>query len=667
MKPFYVTTPIYYVNDKPHIGHAYSTIAADVLCRFARVCGRPARMLTGTDEHGQKIERKAKELSIDPKAFVDKMAPAFGDAFRELTCDYDDFIRTTEPRHIERVQRLWSAIEEAGDLYLGEYEGWYSVSSEAYLTEKELLPGNLDPVTKKPVERVREASYFFRLSKYTEPLLRFYEANPNFVQPQARFNEVKSFVKGGLRDLSVSRTSFHWGVPVPGDSKHVMYVWLDALTNYISALGGPAPAGEAETYDRFWPPTAHAVHIVGKDILRFHAVYWPAFLMSAGIEPVSQVWAHGWLTVDGEKMSKSSGNFIPPGPLVRELGVDTIRYFLMRELAFGQDGDFSHSNLIARHRGDLGNGLGNLLHRMVSSIVKKSFGGKVPEVTPDRFGPLEKDLIQTAENSARTSRQCLEDVAPHRALESIWELVAATNRYVDQTTPWALAKEGKSEQLEVVSYAVLEVLRWLSVLLWPFIPGKADELRQQLGLKPLVVAEGNDLWPDRFGELEANTQTNPGKPLFPRIDEKQEAEIFARLGIGKTTETGKGNATVKAASEKDEKDEKDEERPLDFKDFTKVEMRVGVVLAAEAVPKSDKLLKLQIDLGEGSPRQVLSGIRKFYQAEDMIGRSVVVVANLAPRRMMGLESQGMVLAASHGDTLKLISPGDGLPAGTRVS
>ena len=454
MKPFYVTTPIYYVNDKPHIGHAYSTIAADVLCRYAKLSGRPARMLTGTDEHGQKIERRASELGVDPKAFVDRIAPAFGEAFQELDCHYDDFIRTTEARHIERVQRLWSALERAGDLYLGEYEGWYSVSSEAYLTEKELLPGHLDPVTKKPVERVREESFFFRLSKYTEPLLQFYDKHPTFVQPEARFNEVKSFVRSGLRDLSVSRTSFRWGVPVPGNPKHVMYVWLDALTNYISALGGPAPKGEAEPYDRFWPPSGQAIHIVGKDILRFHAVYWPAFLMSAGIEPVSQVWAHGWLTVDGEKMSKSTGNFIPPGPLVRELGADVIRYFLMRELAFGQDGDFSHANLIARHRGDLGNGLGNLLHRMVTSIVQKNLEGRVPNVGEERLGSLERSLIDTAHAAARASRGHLDNVAPHRALESIWELVSAANRYVDQTAPWALAKAGDKGRLEVVSYTV---------------------------------------------------------------------------------------------------------------------------------------------------------------------------------------------------------------------
>ncbi|RLB54743.1 MAG: methionine--tRNA ligase, partial [Deltaproteobacteria bacterium] len=391
MKPFYVTTPIYYVNDRPHIGHAYSTVAADVLARFQRLRGRPVRFLTGTDEHGQKIEEKAKELGKDPQAFVDEMSPPFREAFEELGCTLDDYIRTTDERHETRVQRLWNILVEKGDIYLGEYEGWYSVADEAFITEKEME--ELDEVTRSKVQRVREKSYFFKLSAYGDKLLEFYEKHPDSVQPQSRMNEVKSFVKGGLRDLSISRTSFKWGVPVPGDPDHVMYVWLDALTNYMSALGGPAAAGEEELFDKFWPPSADVVHIVGKDILRFHAVYWPAFLMSAGIEPPSQVWAHGWLTVDGQKMSKRFGNFIPPGPLVKEFGRDVVRYYLMREVAFGQDGDFSHKNLIARYHGELGNGLGNLLNRMVASIVKKSLGGQVPAVSESALTDLDRALI----------------------------------------------------------------------------------------------------------------------------------------------------------------------------------------------------------------------------------------------------------------------------------
>ncbi|MEM9191554.1 MAG: methionine--tRNA ligase [Myxococcota bacterium] len=684
MKPFYITTPIYYVNDRPHIGHAYSTIAADVLARYQRLRGRPTRFLTGTDEHGQKIERRAKEKGIEPQAFVDSMAPPFMEAFNELRCEYDDFIRTTEARHEERVGRIWKKLIDAGDIYLGEYEGWYSVSSEAYLTEKELLPGNLDPITRKPVERVREKSYFFRLSAYADRLMKFYETNPTFVQPEGRFNEVKSFVSGGLRDLSISRTSFRWGVPVPDDPEHVMYVWLDALTNYISALGGPAETGEAELFDRFWPDSGDAVHIVGKDILRFHAVYWPAFLMSAGIAPPTQVWAHGWLTVDGIKMSKSLGNFIPPGPLVEELGADPVRYYLMREVAFGQDGDFSHENLFARYHGDLGNGLGNLLNRMVSSIVKRNLGGKVPAVAEDRLSERERTLIETARRSATTCANHLDAIAPHRALEAAWELVAAANKYVDQTAPWNLAKNNQTAELEVVAYTVLESLRWLGIMLWPFMPDKCDALRGQLGLPPVAPIEEQDGWPSEWGALPGGTETAPGHALFPRFDKTQMAAIFERLGVGAEDkgassnaenqkgetgkgETGKGETPQKGAGDSKKASSSTKDGTIAFDDFMKVDLRLGTVLSAEPVKKSDRLLKLEIDLGEATPRQVLAGIRAHYDPATLVGKQVVVVANLKPRKIMGLESQGMVLAASDDSGLSVLGVDKSITTGTRVS
>ena len=451
MKPFYVTTPIYYVNDKPHIGHAYSTVAADVLARYARVRGRPTRFLTGTDEHGQKIEDRAKELGKETQAFVDEMSPPFKEAFEELGCSFDDYIRTTEARHESKVAELWKILEDKGDIYLGAYEGWYAVADEAYITDLEYKELSDDEKKKRKVERKKEESYFFKLSEYTQPLLDFYEKHPKFVQPEGRFNEVKSFVREGLQDLSISRTSFKWGVPVPGNDAHVMYVWLDALTNYISALGGPAKAGESELFDRFWAPNADVIHIVGKDILRFHAVYWPAFLLSAGIEPPGQVWAHGWLTINGEKMSKRSGNFIPPGPLVEAFGADVVRYYLAREVGFGQDGDFAHKNLLARYNGELANGLGNLLNRMVTSIVKRNLGGVVPE-PPSKTQELDDALIAAAKKSAAATAKHLDDIAPHRALDAIWELVGAANRYVDQTAPWALAKNGDTERLGEVAY-----------------------------------------------------------------------------------------------------------------------------------------------------------------------------------------------------------------------
>ncbi|MGB0678716.1 MAG: methionine--tRNA ligase, partial [Polyangiales bacterium] len=531
MSATYVTTPIYYVNDRPHIGHAYSTVAADLCCRYARLRGAAAWLLTGTDEHGQKVERRAREEGLEPQDFVDRMLPPFRALPALMHCDIDDFIRTTEPRHKRAVQALWQRLEAAGDIYLGEYEGWYSVHSEAFYTEKDLLDGKLCPVSKKPVERVKEKSYFFRLSKYTEPLLQHYEAHPDFVQPVGRFNEVKRFVAEGLHDLSISRTSFRWGVPVASCPEHVMYVWLDALTNYLSALGAPA-AGETTDprFAQWWPPAGRAVHIVGKDILRFHAVYWPAFLLSAGLPLPTQVWAHGWLTVNGEKMSKSSGNFIPPDAICNALGADVLRYYLMREVAFGQDGDFSHPKVLARYHGDLGNGLGNLLQRMLSGIVAKHLDGRVPIVAVRPLEGEDKALAELAQDVAGRAAAHYAAMAPQRALEAIWELVFACNRYVDQMAPWALAKAGDKVRLGQVCYHVLETLRWLSVMLWPCMPEKADALRQQLGLGALLPNVGQDVWPSVWGGLGGGGRTQPGPALFPRFEGVQEQELLARMG-----------------------------------------------------------------------------------------------------------------------------------------
>ena len=672
-RPFYVTTPIYYVNDKPHIGHAYSTVAADVLARYARLRGRPTRFLTGTDEHGQKIEEKAQELGEEPSDFVDRMSPPFKEAFEKLDCSFDDYIRTTEARHESEVQELWQMLEASGDIYLGEYEGWYSVADEAFITETEYE--ELDEVTKKKVKRVSEPSYFFKLSAYGEKLLAYFEEHPDFVKPEGRFNEVKAFVKGGLRDLSISRTSFTWGVPVPGDEKHVMYVWLDALTNYVSALGGPSNPGSSPLFDRFWGKDAQQIHVVGKDILRFHAVYWPAFLLSAGVELPSQIWAHGWLTINGEKMSKRLGNFIPPAPLVDAFGVDVVRYYLMREVGFGQDGDFAHKHVLARYNGELANGLGNLLNRMVTSIVRKQLDGIVPD--PGDPTEDERALLLTAQKVAKETAEHLDQVQPHRALERIWELVGATNRYVDQTAPWALAKNGETEKLGRVAYTVLESLRWISVMIAPFMPTKAAGLRKQLGLSDLECAEGSDLWPEAWGELPVGTPTQPGDPLFPRIQPKEQAKLFASFGLGpdgdKPVAEGEAEDAPAAGGAKKPKkraDEKAEPLPegcIAFDQFLAVELKVGLIQTAEPVEGSNKLLKLAIDLGEDSPRQVLAGIRKHYDPEELVDMRVVVVANLAPRKIFGLESQGMVLAASSGDAFSVLTLEGDIAPGTRVS
>jgi methionyl-tRNA synthetase len=674
MKPFYITTPIYYVNDRPHIGHAYSTIAADVLYRYAKVRGRAAHFLTGLDEHGLKIERRAREEGLRPKEFVDRMARPFAEAWEVLHCAHDDFIRTTEPRHKERVQRLWQRLEQAGDIYLGDYEGWYCVGCEGYYTEKELAEGQTCPVHKKPVERIKEQSYFFRLGAYTERLLEFYEKNPSFVRPEGRFNEVKSFVREGLKDLSVSRTSFRWGVPVPGAPEHVMYVWLDALTNYVSALGGPAEPGEAPLFDAFWPPEGQVVHIVGKDILRFHAVYWPAFLMSAGLEPPTQVWAHGWLTVNGEKMSKSLGNFLPPEPLAEVFGADVLRYYLMRDVAFGQDGDFSHRSLLARYHGELGNGLGNLLNRMVASIVKNNLGGRVPQVDLTTLPPEDQEVIAVARRAAAACAQHMDHIAPQRALDALWELVGATNKYVDSTAPWQLAKEGQQERLDQVAYTVLEALRWLSVALWPFMPHKCDALRHQLGLPPLLPTRHLDLWPSEWGGLRAGLATRPGQPLFPRMDKDQERAALERLGAAEPAPAKPSKSTPEPAAPRSPLP-KAEEHPMQadtdtptisIDDVVKVDLRVGFVKHAEAVDKSDRLLRLEVDLGEAAPRQILAGIKEHYRPEELVGKRVVVVANLEPRKMMGLESHGMVLAASDAGGLAVATVAGDIASGSKV-
>ncbi len=666
MKPFYITTPIYYVNDRPHIGHAYSTIATDVLTRFAKVRGRPTRFLTGLDEHGLKIERRARELGKEPQAFVDEMATPFQEAWKALNCQHDDFIRTTEPRHKERAQAIFQRMVEAGDVYEGEYEDWYCVGCESFKLERELLEGNVCPDHKKPCERIKEKSYFFRLSKYGPKLLEFYEAHPHFVAPQGRYNEVKSFVAEGLRDLSISRTSFKWGIPVPGAPEHVMYVWLDALTNYVTALGGPAEPGEAPLYDRFWAnPESQVVHIVGKDILRFHAVYWPAFLMSAGLRLPSQIQAHGWLTINGEKMSKSLGNFLPPVPLAEAVGVDVLRYYLMREVGFGYDGDFSHKNLVARYNGELANGLGNLLNRILP-FVEKHFGGVIQPL--DEPGELEIELREAARKAAFEANRHLEEVLPHRALDAIWELVAFANRYVDRTEPWKLSKNGDERALARCTTAIIEALAAVSVMAWPFMPGKCDLLRAQIGLPPLEPEEGACMWPFEPRETVAGKKVVKGEALFPRIDAKAEAALLEKLGVKPAEPAAPKDEAPKAKlADEPSKLAEPEGGYITFDDFAKVDLRLGLVRSAEPVPKSDKLLRLKVDLGEAEPRQILAGIRQRYAPEAMVGRRVVVVANLAPRKLLGFTSQGMVLAVGDGDAFSVLGVEGEIAPGSRVS
>ena len=685
VRPQYFTTPIYYVNGKPHIGHAYSTVATDLLVRYGKVRGRNVRFLTGTDEHGQKVERKAKEEGLSPKAFVDRLIPDFVNAWAALGCEYDDFLRTTDARHEAFVAMLWQRCLDKGDIYLGAYEGWYSTADEAYYTEKDVENGRAKE-SGNVVEWVKEPTYFFRLSSYAEPLLRYYEEHPQFITPEGRFNEVKSFVKEGLRDLSISRNTVRWGIPVPNDPEFTIYVWFDALSNYLSALCNGADL-DTPLRNTFWPPEGEVTHVMGKEITRFHAVYWPAFLMSAGLPLPTRILAHGWMTVNGEKMSKTAGNFLAPEPIVDAIGQDPLRYYLMKEIALGQDGDFSHKNLLARYHGDLGNGLGNLLNRMVASIVQKSFDGLVPP--QGEISALETTVIETAKRASENARTHFDGLAPHKALEAIWELVLAANKYIDQAEPWKLAKSESAAdkaRLGTVAYTVLESLRWISVMLWPVMPQKSDAIRSQLGILPLMTTVNLDLWPSVWGGLAAGTKTAPGAPLFPRFDEEGERQLMARMGV---TLPPKTDTKPEPKAQKPKKEAVTESAPkteapkgdvaktdvakpalpeglIGIDDLMKVEMKLGLVKAAERVPKSDKLLELKIDIGEPEPRTILAGIGQHYTPEALIGRRLAVVANLPPRPMMGRVSQGMVLAVSDESGLSVLSPDKDITPGVRL-
>ena len=657
-KSFYITTPIYYPSGKLHIGSAYTTIACDVLARYKRMMNYDVFYLTGLDEHGQKIQQKAEEAGITPQAYVDGMAVGVKELWQLLDISYDKFIRTTDDYHEKVVAQVFERLLAQDDIYLGEYSGWYSVSDEEFFTESQLAEVYRDDNGKviggvapsgHEVEWVSEESYFLRLSKYQDRLVEFFKSQPDFITPDGRLNEMlKNFIEPGLEDLAVSRTTFTWGVPVPSNPKHVVYVWIDALLNYVTALGHGQE--DHENFDKFWNGTVF--HMVGKDILRFHSIYWPILLMMLDIKLPERLIAHGWFVMKDGKMSKSKGNVIYPEMLVERFGLDPLRYYLMRSLPVGSDGTFTPEDYVARINYELANDLGNLLNRTVA-MINKYFGGQVPAYV-ENVTAFDADLAKVVEENIAEYHKQMNAVDYPRALEAVWNIISRTNKYIDETAPWVLAKEdGDKEQLAAVMAHLAASLRVVAHLIQPFMMNTSNAIMEQLGLGLNFDLENLTL----AGFPENITVVAKGTPIFPRLDMDEEiAYIQSQMTVGKPQEKEWIPEEVELKSEKDE---------IKFEDFDKVEIRVAEVKEVERVEGSDKLLRFRLDAGDGEDRQILSGIAKFYPNEqELVGKKLQIVANLKPRKMMKkYVSQGMILSAEYGDQLTFITVYTSVPNG----